>query len=192
MRIVSGEFKGRSIAAPKGRETRPTGDRVRESIMSAVMSRLGGFAGVSALDAFAGSGAMGLEALSRGADRVTFYETDRHAQSTIRANITGLDVASRATLIGSDILRAADRDDVAGAPFSLLFLDPPYRLGAESTFALMERLARAGALTPGAIVVYESAKGEILPVPPVGFDVVSTRSFGDTSFALLEYEPNER
>lgn len=192
MRIVAGEFKGRVIDAPKGRDTRPTGDRVRESMMSAVSSRLGGFVGETVLDAFAGSGALGLEALSRGAEHATFFETDRKAQEALVGNIAALGAEGRTTVVRGDIVRAADRNAIPNSPFTLLFLDPPYRLGRDSTFALMSALARDGALAEGALVVYESSSGDDGAEAPPGFSVESSRRFGDTAITLLVFESDGR
>ena len=192
VRIVAGEFKGRVIEAPKGRDTRPTGDRVRESMMSAISSRLGGFAGETVLDAFAGSGALGLEALSRGAEHATFFEVDRKAQDALVGNIAALGVRDRTTLVRGDIVRAADRNAIPNSPFTLLFLDPPYRLGRDSTFALMSALAKAGVLAQGALVVYEASFADQEVDAPPGFSVETSRRMGDTTITMLVFESDER
>ena len=161
MRIVAGEWRGRTIAAPKGDDTRPTIDRVRESLMSVLSSARGSFEGAVVLDAFAGSGALGLEALSRGADVCHFFECDRAAQRTLLGNIEKL-VAdpSRAVTHRGDVLKTPPVH--VRPPFDLVLLDPPYRLSAEGVFAMLDALAESGALAADAIVSYEHAKADDL------------------------------
>ena len=156
MRIVAGEFRGRPIAAPKGRSTRPTADRVREGLFSALTSRLGSdLGGGTVLDAFAGSGALGLEALSRGALRATFVEKSRSAARALRANVASLSVRDRTAIVDGDVRVAAKRGRLPGAPFSLLFLDPPYRIEQSEVRAVIEALLCTESLAEGAIVVWE-------------------------------------
>lgn len=195
MRIIAGEWRGRPIAAPKGEGTRPTTDRVREAVMSAVSSARGGFDGAVVLDAFAGSGALGLEALSRGAASAHFYEVDAAALRALRANCEKLGCAPQAAgrgsfgpaeLLGgpgalspsraSTVERAhVHRDDVLKRPpthvrpsFDLLFLDPPYAYdAAEVLRGLVGALSQRGALAPGALVVYEHDQGQDFSEPPL-------------------------
>jgi 16S rRNA (guanine966-N2)-methyltransferase len=133
LRIVSGEFGGRRIRAPRGRETRPTAERIREAWFSALGQRL---LGSHVVDLFAGSGALGLEALSRGAARAHFVESDHRVALTIRGNIQALGVEERASLIVRDVfvyLGGGDRDgrgDWGGKPFDIAFADPPYDTSA--------------------------------------------------------------
>ena len=156
VRIVAGEFKGRVISAPKGASTRPTADRVREGLFSALVSRLGvDLGGGSALDAFAGSGALGLEALSRGASTVTFVEQDRRAFAVLRENVAELGVEKRSTVLQANVSTVAERGPLPGAPFSLLFLDPPYRIEQSEVRTLIECLVDNHGLTDGAVVLWE-------------------------------------
>ena len=160
MRIIAGEYRGRRLQAPKGDATRPTTDRVRESLMSALSSARGGFEGAVVLDAFAGSGALGLEALSRGAASAHFFEKDGVALRALCANVEALGVPT----LGAGARARLHRDDVlerppvwARPPFDLVLLDPPYALPAESALSMVAVLAGAGALAPEAIVSYEHA-----------------------------------
>ena len=151
MRIIAGEYRGRRLQAPKGDATRPTTDRVRESLMSALSSARGGFEGAVVLDAFAGSGALGLEALLRGAASAHFFEKDGVALRALCANVEALGVptlgaGARARLHRADVL---ERPPVwARPPFDLVLLDPPYALPAESALSMVAVLAGAGRLRP--------------------------------------------
>ena len=131
MRIIAGEFRGRKLDAPRGDGTRPTTDRVRESLMSALVSLRDGLDGAVVLDAFAGSGALSLEALSRGADTAVLCERDRDAAAVIERNITALRLGhDRARLVRGDVLKRGAA--APGRPFDLVFLDPPYATAAAS------------------------------------------------------------
>src|SRR3982750_60332 len=134
MRIIAGTWRGRAIEAPPGRETRPTADRVRETLFSMLLSRLGSFEELRVADLYAGSGALGLEALSRGAASATFVERDVKAQAAIKRNAGKLGADVR--VLGSSGL-ALPRSD----PFDLIFADPPYAAGAGT--AVVEAVAKA-------------------------------------------------
>lgn len=175
MRIVAGAWRGRPLLAPPGQGTRPTSDRAREALFSMLLSRLGSFEGMVVADLFAGAGALGLEALSRGAERCTFVETDRAALETLRANVAKLGAATRADI------RAADATRVAGGPFHLVFLDPPYGSGLGQP-ALAQLLA-AGALAPGALVSLETARNESAAVP--GLAIEAERTYGKARMTLF-------
>lgn len=189
MRIIAGEHRGRRLEAPKGQGTRPTTDRVRESLMSALVSQRGTLEDAVVLDAFAGSGALGLEALSRGAARVVFCERDREAQGVIERNIATMKLApSEARLVRTDVLKRGVPSD--GARFDLVFLDPPYALEAAEVFGLLTRLVGHGQLADEVIVAYEhdeSANETVDAAAAVaGFQIVSRRHFGDTTLDLME------
>lgn len=178
MRIIAGTHRGTALAAlGKGdpaAQLRPTADRVRESLFSVLMGH--GHPAGRVLDLFAGTGALGLEALSRGAEHVTFVENGRAGQRLIRANIAKLGRAGDCTLLSADASRLPP-----GAPCNLVFLDPPYGrdLGARALAS-----ARAqGWLAPGALIVWE----ENAPQPaPAGFAGHGSRRYGDTTITLLE------
>ncbi|MBX9033271.1 16S rRNA (guanine(966)-N(2))-methyltransferase RsmD [Gordonibacter massiliensis (ex Traore et al. 2017)] len=188
MRIIAGEFRGRTVKAPKGEGTRPTTDRVRESLMSAVNSARGGFEGAVALDAFAGSGALGLEALSRGAACAHFYERDGAAARVADGNAKALGLdARRARVHRADVLK--DPPARARPPFDLVFLDPPYALEAADVLGMVARLADAGALAPDALVVYEHGAAACSQADDAaaacGFALASRKKYGDTVVDIL-------
>lgn len=190
MRIVGGAWRGRAIAAPEGRDTRPTIDRVRESIASIVISRMGDLDGASVLDAFAGSGAMGLEMLSRGAAHATFYDCDNKALGCIRANVEKMGAGrERASVVRGDVCQAAQRGRVPGAPFDLVLLDPPYAMAAADVSALVAALAARGALRLGCVVIYErDAHGLALDVP--GLVPTGSKTYGSTVVDALAWDPD--
>ncbi len=180
MRIIAGEFRGRKLAAlGKGdakAHLRPTPDRVRESLFSLLASRLD-LDGLRVLDLFAGTGALGLEALSRGAAEAVFVESGRVGQRLIARNIETLGVGERARLIGADATRLGR----AEGAFDLVFLDPPYGQGLGE---LALGAARAGGwLAPDAFIVWEE---DAAKAAPAGFDLLEHRSYGDTHLTLLE------
>jgi len=181
MRIIAGELRGRRIAAPEGRTTRPTPDRVREALFSALESRLGGpgsLEGLRVLDLFAGSGALGIEALSRGAARVTFVERDRHALSALQQNLKSLGVEAQTRVLAEDAERALDRLAGGGERFDVAFLDPPY--GTPETVASLATLGRTGLLAEHGVVVLEHATEDAPPAEP-GLALLRTRAYGTVS-----------
>ena len=184
MRVVGGKWGGVPLESPEGRGvTRPTTDRNREAMASMILSARGlNLGGASVLDAFAGSGAMGIELLSRGADRCTFIDQDARAATRVRRNLAkvGAEKVAYAVLRG-DACQLAERGRIAGAPFDVVFLDPPYALSADVVSAMLAH----GALRPGATVVYErSAEAPGLGVP--GLIPVRTKRYGITCVDLLE------
>ncbi len=189
MRIIAGEYRGRRLEAPKGQGTRPTTDRVRESLMSALNSARGGFEDARVLDAFAGSGALACEALSRGAASAVLCERDRDAAATIERNLRTLGLSREtARLVRGDVMRRPPA--APGAPFDLVFLDPPYATAPSDVFALIGRLDDTGSLAPDAIVSYEHDAADDAAVEALaaeaGWAVASHRRFGDTAIDLLE------
>lgn len=190
MRIIAGEFRGRRLEAPKGQGTRPTTDRVRESLMSALNSARGGFEDAVVLDAFAGSGGLGIEALSRGAATAVFCEQGREAASVIERNLRTLGLGrERARLVRGDVLKRLPTPPADG-PFDLVFLDPPYALAPSEVLGFMGRLREAGLLAPDAIVSYEHDGTDDDTVEALaaerGWRVFSHRRFGDTAIDLME------
>ena len=174
MRIVGGEWKGRPIEAPEGRDvTRPTTDRVREAVSS------------RALDAFAGSGALGLEMLSRGASWCTFVDLDRDACARVRRNAASLGAdPMRYNVVRGDSARLAAGGRIAGAPFDIVLLDPPYATEATDVAAFVESLDSTGLLTEDAIILYE--RGSNRPtIEPAGFVPLKQKRYGHTSVDLL-------
>ncbi len=179
-RIIGGVAGGRRLQTPRGDLTRPTSDRVREALFSAWESALGSLAGVAFLDLYAGSGAVGLEAASRGAVRVTLVEQDRRTAALVRANAADL------ALPGVDVVCAPVARFLAGSPspYDVVFLDPPYALEAFAVSADLTALAEGGWLAPDASVVVErSTRGEPLTWP-AGVEPGRVRSYGETALAF--------
>jgi 16S rRNA (guanine966-N2)-methyltransferase len=181
MRIISGNWRGRLLVAPKGRETRPTADRTREGLFSMLVSRLGSFEGLRVLDLFAGSGALGLEALSRGAGHCTFVEQDAAALEALRTNIAKMNAAPLSDVRAQSVTALGP----AAAPYDLVMLDPPYRSGA--AVIALERCLRLGWLAPGALVTVETAKGEAVAVE--GFEAEAERVYGKAMITPLRIAP---
>lgn len=186
MRIIGGRWRGRSIGAPAGRDTRPTTDRVREAVFSSVFSILGELDDVRVLDLYAGSGALGIEALSRGAEHAVFVERDRRAVRVIEANLSALGVEPhRWRIVASD---ASALVTVRGLePASLLFADPPYTIEACAEWQVLEAVGSRGLLEPGSLIVYEHrAGGGGEPLPR--FTVRARKRYGDTGVTYAVYE----
>lgn len=178
MRIIAGEARGRSLAAPRGMDTRPTLDRVRESLFNILRPYL---TDARVLDLFAGSGALGLEAISRGAAEAVFVDNAHAAQEAVRRNIDTLGMADRASLLRCDWHAALRRLAGEAARFDLIFLDPPYNM--PHTDALLAQLREGGLLAEDALVVYEHAKE--LPPDMTGWTLADQRGYGDTVISFL-------
>jgi 16S rRNA (guanine966-N2)-methyltransferase len=174
MRIIAGKWRGRPLAAPAGTATRPTADRLRETLFSMLTSRLGSFEDLRVADLFAGSGALGLEALSRGASSATFVEKDPAAVRALKTNAEKLGVAVE-VIIGSAL--ALPRTQ----PFDVIFADPPYETGAGT--AVATEVARAGWLAPGGWMGIETSRGD--EVDPGSLEVDTIREAGRARLTLL-------
>lgn len=191
MRIIAGLYRGRALAAPPGAATRPTSDRARQAVFNVLEHAAWspGVRGARVMDLFAGSGALGLEALSRGAAFCLFVETDAAARGAIRDNIDA--VAAGGELFGATRIHRRDATDLGqrpgadGAPFDLAFLDPPYGQGLGE--AALGELLRGGWLAPGALAVFERGAGEIDPPTP-GFEQVDARTYGAARVLFLRCE----
>ncbi|HVB16798.1 MAG TPA: 16S rRNA (guanine(966)-N(2))-methyltransferase RsmD [Stellaceae bacterium] len=186
LRIVGGSHRGRRLIAPPGEAVRPTSDRAREALFN-ILSH-GDFAAAGlmfaeqpVLDAFAGTGAYGLEALSRGAGRAVFIESDREALAALRRNVAALGEGERAYIVAGD----ATRPPRAGFACALAFLDPPYRSGVAPP--ALSALADAGWLTPDALAVIEVAAREALSAP-AGFAIIDERTYGAARLVILRRE----
>lgn len=174
MRIIGGQWRRRLIEAPPGQRTRPTSDRVRETLFSMIASRIGSFEGLRVADLFAGSGALGFEALSRGAATATFVENDPSAAAVIRRNAEKL--GARAEILSGSALALPPAD-----PFDLIFADPPYKAGSGS--ALVEAVASAGWLGNRGWMSVETLRGD--EVNPGPFLIEATRDVGRARLSLL-------
>ncbi len=178
MRIIAGTHRGQRLVAPRGLDTRPTGDRVRE----AAFNLIGPVDGASVLDLFAGSGAMGLEALSRGAGRAVFVEADAAAVRAIEQNLDRLHL--RATVLRQDALRALHAEATAGRRYDLVLVDPPYEMYSALQPALARALPRVLA-ADGLVVVETDARTE----PALPLALRTSRRYGRARLTLFDPEP---
>lgn len=185
MRVIAGTAKGHPLEVP-GRGTRPTADRVREALFSSLQPEL---RGARVLDLYAGSGALGIEALSRGAAAATFVERDKTVYRVLLGNLETTGLRDRADVLVSDVRRALDRQ-LPGAPFDIALLDPPYRTDRHGLEDVLELLADQ--LAPDATVVLERATRSPDPPWPDRFRPGRVRRYGDTSLneAVLRADPH--
>lgn len=180
MRIIAGEFRSRNIVSPKGERTRPTSDRARESLFN-VLAHSIDLEGAQVLDLFAGSGALGFEALSRGASHVTLVEHFLAAREALETNIRGLNVKERTTIIKQDVYKWLQE---ATGPFDLVFADPPYD-DKRTRRDLPELLFREGLLTPESLVIIEHRAGSTIAIPE-RVRKVRDLDAGEATFTLLQ------
>jgi 16S rRNA (guanine966-N2)-methyltransferase len=187
MRIIAGRWKGRALVAPSGLATRPTSDRARQAIFDqlwhAPWAGRDRLEGATVLDGFAGTGAMGLEALSRGAARAFFMEQDRAALAVLRANIAACKAGDACRVIAGDVTAPP----IAAAPCTLVFLDPPYGKGLVPR--ALAALQAKGWIAPGALIIAETGRDEENAIPP-GFEVLSTRDHGAARLSALRALPD--
>lgn len=186
MRIVAGEFRGRSIIAPPGRETRPTADRARQALFDVLSHAPWApeLSGARVIDLFAGSGGLGLEAISRGGAFCLFVETAEEARGAIRDNVEALGLFGRTRVHRRDATDLGVKPAADGAPFDLAFLDPPYGKGLAET--ALSGLAAGGWLAPGAVAVVERSTAESLNAPQ-GFEHLDARSWGAARVEFLRW-----
>lgn len=180
-RIVAGAAGGRRLVMPSGSGTRPTSDRVREALFASVLSEVGDLGGLAFLDLYAGSGAVGCEALSRGAARALFVESDKAAAAVIRRNLRDLGLGSdgAADVLVKPVEKVAAMP--ASAPFDVVFADPPYALEAARLAAVLTALRAGGWLVPDAFVVVERATRSEEFAWPEGFSAARSRRYGETT-----------
>ncbi len=174
VRIIAGKLRGSKLPVPDRPGLRPTSERVRETLFNWLQPHL---AGARVLDLFAGTGALGLEALSRGAAEVVFVDDGAKALALLRANIARMRAEGETRILRQDATRLPPNP---GAPFTLVFLDPPY--GKALGEAALAQAAKGGWLAPGAMIVWEESTP---PLPPAGFDQRDQRRYGDTAVTLL-------
>ena len=178
MRIIAGSLRGRRLGPPPP-GVRPTADRVRESLFG----RLGDVSGARVLDLFAGTGALGIEAISRGAESVVFVDLSARTLAVLERSLDRLGIAEHATLMKCEARGALRRLAGSSARFDLVFVDPPYD-DFDAIGPLLEQLVADGLLVPGATVVVECAKRHAVPPTP-GLEVEAIRAYGDTSLTWL-------
>jgi 16S rRNA (guanine966-N2)-methyltransferase len=184
MRITGGQLRGRGLFAPKGLRIRPTADPVREAVFSIIGQNLWG---LNVLDLFAGTGSLGLEALSRGAQRALFIDNSPQAIDLIRKNLGACECSHQASVLRWDLRKGLPQ----GHPWlqetmDLVFLDPPY--GSHAIPPLLEAISAADLLSVGSRAVAESARDETLPPGFGQLKMIDTRRYGDTRISLYAYE----
>ncbi|GAA4513185.1 16S rRNA (guanine(966)-N(2))-methyltransferase RsmD [Brevibacterium yomogidense] len=190
MRIIGGRHRGRPLHAPKGRDTRPTPDRVRESLF-AMLDGMGLFEAAHVLDLFAGSGSLGLEALSRGAAKVTFVDQGSGSVTALRRSIADLGEEGRTSVLAQRAQTAVDRLREAGETFDLLFADPPYPLGEDELARLLT--SASGLLRDlNALAVVERSVRSPQPTLPPQLELYRDRTYGETRLWLLQLESDGR
>jgi 16S rRNA (guanine966-N2)-methyltransferase len=181
MRIIAGDWRGRPIEAPPGQSTRPSADRLRETLFNMLASRLGSFEGLRVADLFAGSGALGLEALSRGAACATFVESDSRAFESIGRNAVKLAASERVQVIRSSAL-ALPRSE----PFDLILADPPYGQGAGN--AVVQSVVKAGWIAPGGWMTVETSRNDEIESGELTID--TSRIAGRGRITILRSSPS--
>jgi len=190
MRIVSGRFRGKALAAPPGQNTRPTGDRARQAVFNILEHApwSPGLREARVIDLFAGSGALGFEALSRGAAFCLFVETDEAARGAIRDNMEAMGLFGAARVHRRDATDLGERPASAGPAFGLAFLDPPYAKGPEEGGLgekALAKLSEGGWLAPGAVAVLERGAEEP-DLALAGFETLDTRRYGAARVDFLK------
>jgi len=183
MRIVGGELRGRTLQSVDGQGTRPTADRVRQSLFDRLGQRCDDLA---VLDLYAGTGALAFEALSRGAIRAVLVEENKFALAAIEQNAKTLRVLPRCRVLKDDVTRALAALAARGEKFELVFSDPPYAL--KNSQAILDRLATAQLVAPSGRVVLERDRHDPAPIPPTGFSLVHEREYGDTALSIFMRE----
>ena len=184
MRIIGGQQRGRTLRAPRGNKTRPTSDRVREALFSILQSRLGDLQGVDVLDLFAGSGALGLEAMSRGAEAAVLVDSAQAAVRAIRANAATLGYQDRCQVLAMAVPGALRLLQQQARSFHLIFIDPPY---AMDTAALLPDIIQRRLLRAGGLLVLEHQK-KTITVEPSGLARLMSRAYGDTGLTIYQME----
>ncbi len=188
-RIIGGSAGGRRINTPRGATTRPTSDRVREALFSAVEAWCGSLHGLRFLDLYAGSGAVGLEAWSRGAGVVTLVEQDRRTAALISENARGLGFA-KANVVAASVATTLRR--TPSAPYDVTFLDPPYPLDEDALADDLGSLQGHGWLVPGALVIAERSSRSPEPTWPDGFTDTRSKRYGETTLWYAEFTAAKR
>ncbi len=178
MRVIAGTARGTRLAAPRGMATRPTADRVREALFNIIQSRYD-LEGATVLDLCAGTGGLGIEALSRGAATCCFVEKDREAQKCLRRNLETTRLTGRALLLEMDLFRALPWLAAQGRRFSLVFFDPPYAAGLYG--AVLRELSSRELLEPEGVVIAESSTRTVLPEREGDLVRRDRRIYGDTA-----------
>jgi 16S rRNA (guanine966-N2)-methyltransferase len=191
-RVIAGQARGRRLQVPAGRTTRPTGDRVREAMFAAAGSILGSFDETRVLDLYAGSGAAGLEALSRGASHALLVEASARSAQVVRANLGALGLDG-GQLVQDRVERLLGRGLPAGdQPYDVAFADPPYALPGEDMTEVLAVLGTRGWLAPGALVIVERASRSEPLRWPDGFSPIRSRRYGEATLWYATFDASEK
>lgn len=183
MRVIGGSARGRRLAAPRGLETRPTSDKVKEALFSILTGMTGPFEGSRVLDIFAGAGNLGIEALSRGACRAVFIDSAREAATVLAKNLETTGFADRSRVVVQDFRAAITRLQCNGETFRIVFLDPPYRKGLLEK--CLERLADSTLLDEGAVVIAELSSREEIQSTFGSLQLYDRRVYGGTALTFF-------
>lgn len=181
MRVITGTARGRKLKAPKGMETRPTSDRIKEALFNIIGSRI---IDIKFLDLYAGTGAIGIEAISRGAKKAVFVEKNPHAVKIIRDNLELTGLPSRAAVLANDANRAMEILQSEGYVFDIVFIDPPYR--RELVKTSLEKLDLCKLIVPGGLVIAESSKTDVLPDEVGHLKRFRQEKYGDTVLTFYQ------
>jgi 16S rRNA (guanine966-N2)-methyltransferase len=182
-RIISGTARGRRLAVPPGTGTRPTGDRAREALFSALDAQLGGFDGLAVLDLFAGSGAVGLEALSRGARHVLLVESDQRAAAVVGRNLDVVRPDRKGARIVTDRAERVVADGPLEGPYDMVFLDPPYAFADADVTKILTALDTGGWLADEAVIVLERSSRDPEFAWPEGYEPTRSKTYGEARLA---------
>ncbi|VBB05672.1 n-6 adenine-specific dna methylases signature [Lucifera butyrica] len=183
MRIITGTAKGVILKGPAGNATRPTADRVKESLFSILGSRI---IDASVLDLFAGTGNLGLEALSRGAEKAVFIDQSLQSVALIKENARRTKLADRTEIYKNDVFKAIDKLSQTGRSFDLIFCDPPYNQGLIT--AVLEKVAFYTILNPEAMLIIEHSRHEMINSELPSFQILRTEKYGETLVSFLLYK----
>lgn len=183
MRVIAGSARGRRLHRPAGSRVRPTADRVKEAIFSALVSRFGSFDGLVVLDLFAGSGGLGIEALSRGAAKAVFVDCHPESIALTKNNLHLTGLTDSAKLVMMDARKALKRFFAEGSIFDIIFVDPPY-IDIELTQSVLQLLGELALLSAGGVIVFEADSRFELNLPDI-CHLISRKIYGDTTVSFI-------
>ncbi|GAM11046.1 putative rRNA methyltransferase YlbH [Geobacter sp. OR-1] len=183
MRVISGTAKGRHLAPPADRRVRPTTDRIKEALFSILTSFFGDLDRLSVLDLFAGTGSLGIEALSRGAAKAVFIDNNKVSAALVKENLRSTGLSGSAEVIQADVIQALAKLDNQNRKFDLVFADPPYGMGLADKF--LDKISATTLLAEGALVVVESGAKENFPLEERCLRQIDRRVYGDTALTFF-------
>ncbi|MDI6799180.1 MAG: 16S rRNA (guanine(966)-N(2))-methyltransferase RsmD [Actinomycetota bacterium] len=183
MRVISGTAKGRKLYSPKGLDIRPTSDMVKESLFNMLNDKV---QGCNVLDIFAGSGSIGIEALSRGANSVVFIDSSQDSVSAIKKNLELTGLPDRANIIRADALTTLSRKGLKGSKFELIFLDPPYKIDSDVLNSIFISLLNEGFLRQGSLIILEHSSKRDFSSPLEQIERRVVKKYGDQAISIFE------